>query len=361
MKNGILVCSGNSDVKNIGDYIQSVAQEQFFEHVDCFVERESLHDYQSSERTKLIMNAWFMHNPSNFPPSTDIEPLFTSMHIVPRIENLFFSANTIDYLKKYAPIGARDTGSLMMFQKYGIDSYFSGCLTLTLGYKYKKEKHSDQVIFVDPYFEALSGSRFNMILNTIKLFFKHFCVVRKFYKKFNTEFNVVTQKTHIPHSISKLMTALSFYDSYRHTFSDEVLINAEYITHKVNQNKFNLSNDNGNEEKMEYAKELIEKYASAKYVVTSRIHCSLPCLGIETPVMFVSSPSIENGQLRSGGRLGGLKDLLNSVTWSHDGLIGSSNFQLPSKVTKDYSFANRDEYKKLRDSLIIQVKNFIDK
>lgn len=56
---------------------------------------------------------------------------------------------------------------------------------------------------------------------------------------------------------------------------------------------------------MEYAKYLIRKYAKAKLVVTSRIHCALPCLGIETPVIFVTSDNLEQGVGRSGsnGRL----------------------------------------------------------
>ena len=38
-RNGLLVCAGSGDVKNIGDYIQSVAQEQFYDRIDTYVER----------------------------------------------------------------------------------------------------------------------------------------------------------------------------------------------------------------------------------------------------------------------------------------------------------------------------------
>ena len=40
---------------------------------------------------------------------------------------------------------------------YGIKSYFSSCLTLTLGIKYKSEEKSDEVIFVDPYYQLGGG------------------------------------------------------------------------------------------------------------------------------------------------------------------------------------------------------------
>ena len=38
MKNGLLICNGGGKKKNMGDYIQSVAQEQFLNPVDCYVE-----------------------------------------------------------------------------------------------------------------------------------------------------------------------------------------------------------------------------------------------------------------------------------------------------------------------------------
>lgn len=65
-RNGLLVCAGSGDVKNIGDYIQSVAQEQFYDRIDTYVEREDLDVFSSDEKTNVIMNAWFMWNPEHF-------------------------------------------------------------------------------------------------------------------------------------------------------------------------------------------------------------------------------------------------------------------------------------------------------
>lgn len=45
MSNGILVCEPSSDRKNLGDYIQSVAAESFFDRIDFYVERESLNSF----------------------------------------------------------------------------------------------------------------------------------------------------------------------------------------------------------------------------------------------------------------------------------------------------------------------------
>lgn len=38
---------------------------------------------------------------------------------------------------------------------------------------------------------------------------------------------------------------------------------------------------------MERAEELIKRYSKARLVVTSRLHCALPCVALGTPVIFV--------------------------------------------------------------------------
>lgn len=76
--NGLLVVPpicGNK--KNIGDYIQSVAQEQFGNYIDCYVEREKIASFHSEEKTNLIMNGWFMWNAEQFPPSDCINPFLS--------------------------------------------------------------------------------------------------------------------------------------------------------------------------------------------------------------------------------------------------------------------------------------------
>jgi hypothetical protein len=38
---------------------------------------------------------------------------------------------------------------------------------------------------------------------------------------------------------------------------------------------------------MNTAADLLERYASAHLVITSRLHCALPCLAFGTPVLFI--------------------------------------------------------------------------
>lgn len=170
-RNGLLVCAGSGDVKNIGDYIQSVAQEQFYDRIDTYVEREDLDVFSSDEKTNVIMNAWFMWNPEHFPPSSSINPLFISMHIVPSIADKMLSPSTVSYLKQYEPIGARDMATKAVLEQYGVQSYFSGCLTLTLGLKYKDDEKDGSIYFVDPYYELGRGKKLFKGYNVLLAFF----------------------------------------------------------------------------------------------------------------------------------------------------------------------------------------------
>ena len=87
--NGLLKRSGTqSKTKNIGDYIQTVAQEQFWDKVDRYVEIEELDSVDSDEKINVIMNGWYMWKPQNFPPADCINPLFVSIHINAKIENI---------------------------------------------------------------------------------------------------------------------------------------------------------------------------------------------------------------------------------------------------------------------------------
>ena len=357
--NGLLICSGEGKTKNIGDYIQSVAQEQFFDNIDCFVEREHLDTYVSSERTNLIMNGWFMWHPENFPPSENINPLFISFHIVPSIASKMMSSQTIRYLKKYEPIGARDYGTKKLLDSYGICSYFSGCLTLTLGLKYKSPIKNNDIIFVDPYYEIANNRDYRGIkkyYHAFRLVYKHLHKVWILQKKFVPEFPTIFSK-YCP-LLNRLIGAASFYEAYNTIFEDDVLMNASYVTHEVMQKDF--KDDSA---KLKYAKELINKYAKAKLVITSRIHCALPSLGVDTPTIFVTSEALQGNSLRSSGRFGGLIELFHTIKWTQKGVeIESESLKrrlLGMRISRDTIIENASNAEPLKKALISKVNEFL--
>ena len=72
-----------------------------------------------------------MQNPKNWPPSKSIFPLFISFHINPMAQSLMLSDNSLEYLKKYEPIGCRDNFTREVLSKKGIEAYYSSCVTTT--------------------------------------------------------------------------------------------------------------------------------------------------------------------------------------------------------------------------------------
>ncbi|MHC4216313.1 MAG: polysaccharide pyruvyl transferase family protein, partial [Planctomycetota bacterium] len=203
---------------NVGDYIQSLAAEQFLPKIDRYINREHLNEY-SGPRTRLIMNGWFTHNPKSWPPSPDIVPLFVSFHLSKKAAEAVLNERGVAYLKKYE-VGARDPSTLELLKAKGINAFFSGCLTLTLGNIFHHQPGTD-IYFVDVLFKPQFIGRRKRII--------------------------------------------------RKLFGDDITRSAKWIKHtypssmyKTEESRFQLAND------------ILSLYQKAKLVVTSRLHCALP-------------------------------------------------------------------------------------
>ena len=64
------------------------------------------------------------------------------------------------------------------------------------------------------------------------------------------------------------------------------------------------------------AYQLMQKYGSAKLVVTQRIHCALPCVAMGTPVIFINSPHMPGGggaKTESSPCITGLTDMFHTL------------------------------------------------
>ena len=135
---------------NIGDEIQTIASTRFLPRIDELIHRELVNEYKSKEnkKTKLIMNAWWMWQPENFPPSEDIDPLLVSMYIRKEIRENFLTPQVREYLLKNGPVGCRDLSTLEWLKENNIPAYFSGCLTLTLK-RNPNEVRNDYILCVD--------------------------------------------------------------------------------------------------------------------------------------------------------------------------------------------------------------------
>ena len=134
---------GYNGTINLGDEIQSLAARQFLPRVDAFVDRDALGTLDLVRRHKIILNGWYSHRPEHWPPTPSLSPLLVSMHAshtiweernVNRIAfaDRVLEPDSLAYLAAHGPVGLRDTHSRDLLAGHGVDTYFSGCMTLTL-------------------------------------------------------------------------------------------------------------------------------------------------------------------------------------------------------------------------------------
>jgi exopolysaccharide biosynthesis predicted pyruvyltransferase EpsI len=103
------------------------------------------------------------------------------------------------------------------------------------------------------------------------------------------------------------------------------------------------------------AESVLKKYASAKLVVTSRLHCALPCLAFGTPVIFVRS-GFKKEYDRC--RLDGITDLFNTIYVDEEDNI-TTNFLFHKKISEDMRIENPDIFKTYVKDLRDRCNSFI--
>ncbi|GMQ92176.1 MAG: hypothetical protein BMS9Abin11_1497 [Gammaproteobacteria bacterium] len=142
------------DVKsmNLGDTIQTIAVEQFLPRVDKRYDRDSLGLVDDDEVHMVIMNGWFTTRPEYWPPSESILPVFFGFHIntqhIKRVPHYLLGEQSINYLKRYAPIGCRDRETARLLHERGVETYYSKCLSLTFPARETAPNHGN-VFLVD--------------------------------------------------------------------------------------------------------------------------------------------------------------------------------------------------------------------
>lgn len=216
---------------NIGDDILSYAAKQFLPHVDYYIAREHLDVFvpNECEYVAVIVNGWYLHLNYTFQPSPYLYPFFIGTHFSKDQlicnDYSWIDTSVQDYLRKYMPIGCRDYHTADVLAARNIDSYFSGCLTLTLP-KFTDIQPNHTAFLVDLPEPAMQ-------------YIKNLCPNQNF-----------TTKTH------------------RYTELEA------------------CSNWNIRENRVI---ELLKTYQGANFVITTRLHCALPCLALGTPVVLLTN------------------------------------------------------------------------
>lgn len=150
------------------------------------------------------------------------------MHLSPRCP-LLFSSSSLDFYKKYEPIGCRDSWTLSQLTSRGVKAYFNGCLTLSLPLSSES---------------SISPSNFQ--------------------EEKKTERAVLTQKNpaRVIHALDNAPSNMS---------EDEKCTN--HMGAKI-------------ESRLSIASKLLNEYRSAEEVKTDRLHCYLPCLSFNKKVTY---------------------------------------------------------------------------
>ncbi len=234
MKYGVVL---HKDTKNIGDDIQSYAASQWLPQVDYYITRDDMESFKPDEEepVALIMSHWYMWRKWNWPPSKYINPLWIGFHYTdqrrgtPRGMSAKFEyikdGAGRDYLRSYGPIGCRDPYTVKVLQGFGIDAYFSGCVTLTIQKRDIPKPKKEYIVLTD-------------IDEDVEK------VVRKQLE--GSGIDIVTLKANRPRDAAPTI-----------------------------------------EERMAEVEHYLSLYQNAKCVLTFRLHAMLPCLALETPVLLV--------------------------------------------------------------------------
>lgn len=263
-----------ANTSNLGDDVQCIAQLQFIpKHAKTIiVDREKLNLVTTP--CKVIMNGWFMHNISNWPPSDFVDPIYVAYHIDKK--ELLKTEQSIAHFKRNGPIGCRDTHTAKLLKGKGIDTYFSACLTLTLRNPFLKPDRK-KIYIVDAHLSS-----------------------KKVY----------------PWGSDDLLEAL---------IPKHIRDQAEYITHEIPDH---IERSDMYARHAYVNEHLLRKYAEAKLVITSRLHCALPCVAYHTPCIVLFSG------LHTDSRYTGLTDFFHGYTNVNEKITFDFDNPTP-KLSKD--------------------------
>ena len=272
---------------NIGDYIQSLAARQFFPNIDTYIDRDMISDYQGVP-VNMIMNAWYRLWERNKRFSDKVRPLFVAFHLN-NPEDI--TVETLNYLKTVEPIGCRDLQTRDFLKKSNIKAYFSGCMTLTLGNTYRKnDSDREKIVY---------------LVDCDKKYCRN-AKVRSYIK-----------------NILKM-------------YPDCKIVKRCHMYPKGKDALYGLSE----------AEALVKEYAKATLVITSRIHCALPCLSLNTPVVLLSPKFDEK-------RFLGLFSFFNFV-----GVDDKNNFHIDIEKDENGFIKNKQNHVKYKDFLTTICREF---
>ena len=214
---------------NIGDVLQGMVAKDLLPEGAKVADREALADLAGRDSGLLVANGWYMHSFAKFPAPDNITPLYAAVHVANSA--LLSSEHVREHFKQHAPIGCRDTKTLRLLLGWGIPAYYSSCLTITAKPRGPINKNPDgEIILVDNVDHPVPDA-----------------VVAKLEKVLGKK---MVRVSHDPPDTS------GDIESYA----------------KVSEQHMNS---------------LLARYCNASLILTTKIHCALPCLGMGANVKLI--------------------------------------------------------------------------
>ena len=256
---------------NLGDFIQSLAARKFLPIVDRYIDREALDDTGPIEGkpVKLIMNGWFCHRPDKWPPSPFIDPLLISVHITNNPEP--------GSEMRARELFARSPPVLKYLQEHGP----VGC----------------------------SRSRYTRVAEIVWDRHLSFRMLDADARSSCSSKGAVHLLNDVPEGVAATLQNATAMPIRHTSHEDNVTVGAE--------------------PRLARAAALVELYARASCVVTTRMHGALPCLAMGTPALLVETAW-------DPYRFAGLRDLVHHCS-VEDFLSGRMDYDVgnppPNPVT----------------------------
>lgn len=135
---------------NLGDYFQTIATEKALSSVHgekckfVHVQRNQLIDHPGGT---CVMQGWYEHDDLGFLPGDDTRAVWIGTHFTESVcKSLVMLFQNSAY--RLHDIGCRDKATLEFCRNWGISSYFSRCLTLTLPKRTEKESEKADTVYI---------------------------------------------------------------------------------------------------------------------------------------------------------------------------------------------------------------------
>ncbi|NNM43788.1 MAG: polysaccharide pyruvyl transferase family protein [Chlamydiae bacterium] len=220
---------------NIGDDIQAIAAKRFLPENSIGIDREFIGVFTNKAKVNTIVNGWYMHTKKYAWYRKDVPAPEKSWPPSPFIKPIFIA---IHFTKDFIPEA---------FTQEGINYLKEHSPVGARDYQTLKELQKRNI---PSYFSG--------------------CLTL-------TLENTCSRRDDIIYAVDIDEECVQFIRS-------KTKYKVEVLTHIINE-KMSL-NDKA---RLQYTEETLEKYKRAKCVITTRLHASMPCLALKTPVLLIDS------------------------------------------------------------------------